>query len=142
MPGLHAGANLRPPVDGALGDGFGMHFDPVLNYRLMHRGQDFAGPKGAPIVAVLAGQIAEAGRAGSYGNLIIIDHGGGSATAYAKLSHFAPIARERNCVAAGDVIGYVGCTGLCAEPHLHFEVRRGGELVDPALYLAPPPAKR
>jgi murein DD-endopeptidase MepM/ murein hydrolase activator NlpD len=98
----------------------------------MHEGIDIGAGYGAPIVASAAGTVIYAGWMGGYGNLIIIDHGGGLATAYAHQSSFAI---GGGSVSQGQVIGYVGCTGHCYGPHLHFEVRVNGSAVDPLGYL-------
>jgi murein DD-endopeptidase MepM/ murein hydrolase activator NlpD len=98
----------------------------------MHEGIDIGAGYGAPIVASAAGVVIYAGWMGGYGNLIIIDHGGGVATAYAHQSSFAI---GGGGVSQGQVIGYIGCTGHCYGPHLHFEVRVNGSAVDPLGYL-------
>jgi murein DD-endopeptidase MepM/ murein hydrolase activator NlpD len=99
----------------------------------MHEGIDIGAGSGSPIVAVAAGTVISAGWMGGYGNLIVIDHGGGVATAYAHQSSFA--VGFGQSVGQGQVIGYVGCTGHCFGPHLHFEVRVNGGAVDPLGYL-------
>jgi murein DD-endopeptidase MepM/ murein hydrolase activator NlpD len=98
----------------------------------MHEGIDIGAGYGAPIVASASGVVIYAGWMGGYGNLIIIDHGGGLATAYAHQSSFAV---GGGAVSQGQTIGYVGCTGHCYGPHLHFEVRVNGSAVDPLGYL-------
>jgi murein DD-endopeptidase MepM/ murein hydrolase activator NlpD len=99
----------------------------------MHEGIDIGVGYGTAIHAAAAGTVIFAGWEGGYGNLILIDHGGGLATAYAHQSSFAVGSGAR--VAQGQVIGYVGCTGRCFGPHLHFEVRVNGSAVDPLGYL-------
>ena len=98
----------------------------------MHEGIDIAAGYGTPIAAAAAGVVIYAGWMGGYGNLIIIDHGGGLATAYAHQSSFAV---GGGSVSQGQTIGYVGCTGHCFGPHVHFEVRINGSPVDPLGYL-------
>jgi murein DD-endopeptidase MepM/ murein hydrolase activator NlpD len=98
----------------------------------MHEGVDIAAGYGSPIAAAASGSVIYAGWMGGYGNLIIIDHGGGIATAYAHQSSFAV---GGGPVSQGQTIGYVGCTGHCFGPHLHFEVRVNGSAVDPLGYL-------
>jgi murein DD-endopeptidase MepM/ murein hydrolase activator NlpD len=98
----------------------------------MHEGIDIAAGYGTAIAAAASGTVIYAGWMGGYGNLIIIDHGGGIATAYAHQSSFAVGAGP---VSQGQTIGYVGCTGHCYGPHLHFEVRVNGSAVDPLGYL-------
>ena len=98
----------------------------------MHEGIDIGAGYGTPIAAAASGTVIFAGWMGGYGNLIIVDHGGGIATAYAHQSSFAV---GGGPVSQGQTIGYVGCTGHCYGPHLHFEVRVNGSAVDPLGYL-------
>jgi murein DD-endopeptidase MepM/ murein hydrolase activator NlpD len=114
------------PVSGPVVSPFGWRWGR------MHEGIDIAAGYGAPIAAAASGTVIYAGWMGGYGNLIIIDHGGGLATAYAHQSSFAV---GGGSVSQGQVIGYVGCTGHCFGPHLHFEVRVNGSPVDPLGYL-------
>jgi murein DD-endopeptidase MepM/ murein hydrolase activator NlpD len=114
------------PVNGPVVSGFGWRWDR------MHEGIDIAAGYGTPIRAAAAGNVIYAGWMGGYGNLIIIDHGGGIATAYGHQSSFAV---GGGSVSQGQTIGYVGCTGHCFGPHLHFEVRVNGAAVDPLGYL-------
>ena len=114
------------PVSGPVVSGFGWRWGR------MHEGIDIAVGGGTPIVAAAAGVVIYAGWMGGYGNLIIIDHGGGLATAYAHQSSFAV---GGGPVGQGQTIGYVGCTGHCFGDHLHFEVRVNGAPVDPLGYL-------
>jgi murein DD-endopeptidase MepM/ murein hydrolase activator NlpD len=114
------------PVGGPVVSGFGWRWGR------MHEGIDIGAGYGTPIVAAASGTVIFAGWMGGYGNLIIIDHGGGVATAYAHQSSFAV---GGGPVSQGQTIGYVGCTGQCFGPHLHFEVRVNGAAVDPLGYL-------
>jgi murein DD-endopeptidase MepM/ murein hydrolase activator NlpD len=114
------------PVGGSVVSAFGWRWGR------MHEGIDIGAGYGAPIVASASGVVIYAGWMGGYGNLIIIDHGGGLATAYAHQSSFAV---GGGAVSQGQTIGYVGCTGHCYGPHLHFEVRVNGSAVDPLGYL-------
>jgi murein DD-endopeptidase MepM/ murein hydrolase activator NlpD len=114
------------PVSGPVTSGFGWRWGR------MHEGIDIGAPSGTPIVAAAAGVVIYAGWMGGYGNLIIIDHGGGLATAYGHQSSFAV---GGGPVSQGQTIGYVGCTGHCFGDHLHFEVRVNGAAVDPLGYL-------
>lgn len=98
-----------------------------------HPGVDIGGYTGEPIVAAKAGVVISAGWIDGYGNATIIDHGGGIATLYGHQSRLGVSAGQR--VKQGDVIGYVGCTGYCTGPHLHFEVRVNGQHVNPMPYL-------
>ncbi len=99
----------------------------------MHEGLDLGAASGAPIAAAAAGTVIYAGWLGGYGNLVVIDHGGGLATAYGHQSSIAVSVGQE--VAQGQVIGYVGSTGHSTGPHLHFEVRVDGAAVDPLGYL-------
>jgi murein DD-endopeptidase MepM/ murein hydrolase activator NlpD len=114
------------PVQGVVTSGFG------YRWGRMHEGIDIAAPSGTPIRAAASGTIIYTGYLGGYGNLTIIDHGNGLATAYAHQSGFAV---GGGSVSQGAVIGYVGSTGNSTGPHLHFEVRVNGNPVDPMGYL-------
>lgn len=115
------------PVSGPVVSGFGMRWGR------MHEGIDIAAGSGTPIVASATGRVIYSGWMGGYGNLVVIDHGGGLSTAYAHQSSIG--ASSGQSVSQGQTIGYVGCTGHCYGPHLHFEVRVGGGAVDPLGYL-------
>jgi murein DD-endopeptidase MepM/ murein hydrolase activator NlpD len=115
------------PVSGSVVSPFGMRWGRL------HAGIDIAAPSGTAIHAAASGRVALAGWTGGYGNYTCIDHGGGIATCYAHQSSVAVGAGAS--VAQGQVIGYVGCTGHCFGPHLHFEVRVNGTPVDPLGYL-------
>jgi murein DD-endopeptidase MepM/ murein hydrolase activator NlpD len=99
----------------------------------MHEGIDLGAAYGTPIAAAAAGTLIYAGWLGGYGNLTVIDHGGGLATAYGHQSRIAVSVGQQ--VARGEIIGYVGSTGHSTGPHLHFEVRVNGQAVDPLGYL-------
>ncbi|MBL8658710.1 MAG: peptidoglycan DD-metalloendopeptidase family protein [Rhodospirillales bacterium] len=125
-------ALLRTPVNGArLSSGYGMRRHPVLGYSRMHRGIDFAAPIGTPVYAAGAGHISAIGRNRGYGNYIQIEHRGGYATAYGHLSRFAAGLQRGSAVKQGEVIGYVGNTGLSTGAHLHYEILVNGQQVDP-----------
>ncbi len=115
------------PVDGTLVSGFGMRWGR------MHEGVDLAAPYGAPVVAVAGGVVTETGSHGGFGNLVVIDHGGGLETYYAHNSSFAVSAGMT--VSQGQVISYVGSTGHSSGPHVHLEVHVNGVPVDPMGYL-------
>ena len=106
-----------------------MRFHPLLGYTRLHRGVDYAAPYGAPIRAVSDGYVALAGWAGGYGNQVRISHGGALGTSYSHMSRI--VVRPGTRVVQGQVIGYVGSTGLSTGPHLHFEVYRSGQVVNP-----------
>jgi murein DD-endopeptidase MepM/ murein hydrolase activator NlpD len=114
------------PVNGVVTSGFGWRWGR------MHEGIDIAAPSGTPIRAAAAGTVIYAGWMGGYGNLVIIDHGNGLATAY---GHQSAIYVGGGSVSQGTVIGAVGSTGNSTGPHLHFEVRVNGSPVDPMGYL-------
>ena len=115
-----------------------MRRHPILGYSRMHKGVDFAAPTGTPIYAAGSGRIAAAGRNGGFGNYIRIRHSGEYSTAYAHLSRIAKGIRAGERVRQGQVIGYVGTTGRSTGPHLHYEVLRGGEQVNPLKIKQPP----
>jgi len=96
-----------------------------------HVGVDFAAPLGAAVVSVADGRVVDMGMRGGYGNLIVIEHGGGYTTRYAHLSAFAPDLEIGGAVRRGTEIGFVGSTGFSTGPHLHFEIRRDGTYLDP-----------
>lgn len=105
---------------------------PILRRVLPHKGVDLAAKAGTPVFATGDGTVSSAGVRGGYGNLVEVQHPNGYATRYAHLSRVAPGVREGGLVRQGEVIGYVGSTGLSTGPHLHYEVRRKGEPVDPS----------
>jgi murein DD-endopeptidase MepM/ murein hydrolase activator NlpD len=117
------------PVPGRISSGFGYRRHPILGYRRMHTGLDIAAGYGTPIRAAAAGTINYSGRNGGYGNYVRINHGNGLQTAYAHMSRIA--ASNGSRVSQGDVIGYVGSTGLSTGAHLHYEMLRNGQKVDP-----------
>jgi murein DD-endopeptidase MepM/ murein hydrolase activator NlpD len=122
-------AGLTRPVAGHLTSSFGMRFHPLLGYSRLHKGVDFGAGQGSPIYAVSDGVVSFAGRHGGHGNFVQLRHGGNMGTGYAHMSRIAVRAGQR--VRQGQVIGYVGSTGLSTGPHLHFEVYRGGEAINP-----------
>ena len=117
------------PVPGWETSGYGMRRHPILGYTRMHRGIDFHAPYGSPIYAAADGVVTFVGRHGGHGNFVKLDNGGGLGTGYAHMSAFAVNAGEH--VHRGEVIGYVGSSGLSTGPHLHFEVYQNGETVNP-----------
>ncbi|MBC6402759.1 MAG: M23 family metallopeptidase [Hyphomonadaceae bacterium] len=120
------------PINGArLSSGFGSRRHPILGYRKMHSGVDFAAPTGTPVLAAGNGTVEKASRYGGYGNYIRIRHTDGYKTAYAHLSKFARGIRAGTYVTQDQVIGYVGSTGRSTGPHLHYEVHRHGKKINP-----------
>ena len=126
-PQTPSSSGLIWPVNGPITSPYGMRWGSL------RPGIDIGAGMGTPIHAAAAGIVVAAAFSGGYGNLIVIDHGGGLATAYAHQSSFAVGAGTQ--VAQGQVIGYVGSTGFSTGPHLHFEVRVNGSPVDPMGYL-------
>lgn len=125
-------ALLRTPIDGAkLTSGFGMRQHPLLGYSLMHRGVDFGAVKGTPIMAAGDGVIERAGPYSGYGNYMRIRHNERYATAYGHMSRFAKGVRVGSRVRQGDIIGFVGATGMATGPHLHYEVLAGDSQINP-----------
>lgn len=134
-----AGKIFRPIAgEYRLTDGFGLHRHPLLGIIRAHEGIDYLAPIGTPVIAAGYGEIIAARRNGEFGNYIAIRHQDDTETEYAHLVRFAPEAAPGKCVSVGTVIGYVGTTGLSAEPHLHFGLRIAGRLVDPIPYLTNP----
>jgi murein DD-endopeptidase MepM/ murein hydrolase activator NlpD len=126
------GAFVRP-VPGVITSVFGPRTHPILGYTRMHTGLDFRAAYGQPIVAAASGTVILAGPFGGYGNTVVVSHGGGLTTLYAHQSSLN--VGYGADVGAGDVVGFVGSTGLSTGPHLHFEVRVNGGAVDPMAYL-------
>ncbi len=121
---------MRTPVDGAHEtSGFGMRLHPILGYSRLHQGTDFGAAWGSPIMAAAAGRVTFAGWHGGHGNYMQVLHRPGLMTAYGHMSRFA--AKPGQLVAQGQVIGYVGSTGLSTGPHLHYEVWVNERPVDP-----------
>ncbi|AXJ95219.1 MULTISPECIES: M23 family metallopeptidase [unclassified Sphingomonas] len=117
------------PVAGRITSSFGLRMHPLLGFMRMHKGLDIGAPYGAPIYAVLDGVVQSAGRSGGYGNFVRLAHPAGLASGYGHMSRIA-VARGQH-VHQGQVIGYVGSTGLSTGPHLHWEVWRNGQTINP-----------
>lgn len=122
-------SQLFAPVAGRITSGYGMRRHPILGYSRLHAGIDFGAAWGAPIFAAGDGVVQFAGRHGGHGNFVRLDHGGGFGTGYAHMSRIAVSPGTR--VRGGQLIGYVGSTGLSTGPHLHYEVYKNGRTVDP-----------
>ena len=120
---------LMAPVAGRITSGFGVRRHPILSFARMHAGIDFGAAWGSPIVAAADGVIVGSGWSGGYGRQVQLAHGSGIVTTYSHMS--ATTASAGETVRQGQVIGYVGSTGLSTGPHLHFEVRVNGQAVDP-----------
>jgi murein DD-endopeptidase MepM/ murein hydrolase activator NlpD len=121
---------MQAPVTGPVSSGYGMRRHPVLGFSRFHRGLDFVAAYGTPIVAAADGVVSFAGWHGGHGQFVQIRHDGGLGTGYGHMARI--VARPGTQVARGELIGYVGSTGLSTGPHLHYEVYRGGVPVDPA----------
>jgi murein DD-endopeptidase MepM/ murein hydrolase activator NlpD len=123
---------MRTPIDGArLSSRFGRRRHPILGYTKIHKGIDFAAPRGTPIMAAGRGVIVVARRNGGYGRYVRIRHNTTYATAYAHMHRFARGIRRGKRVSQGQIIGYVGSTGRSTGPHLHYEVHRNNRQVNP-----------
>lgn len=123
------------PVERArITSGFGRRSDPFRHGAAFHQGVDFAGRVGTPIHAVGNGVVVDASFHRDYGNVVLIDHGHGCVTLYAHASRLE--VRRGDVVQAGQEIARMGSTGCSTGPHLHFEVRRDGERIDPEGELA------
>lgn len=123
-------ALMRTPIDGArLSSGFGKRRHPILGYTKMHKGLDFAAPRGTPIYAAGNGMVEYAGRKGAYGNYVKIRHNAEYSTAYAHMK--AVNTRKGRRVKQGQVVGYVGSSGRSTGAHLHYEILRNKRQVDP-----------
>ena len=129
MSGERRSSAFIMPVAGHVTSAFGMRFHPILGYSRMHAGLDLGAPYGSPIYAVADGYVSFAGVHGGHGNYVRLEHGGAIGTGYGHMSRIAVSAGTR--VRAGQVIGYVGSTGLSTGPHLHYEAYRDGQTVDP-----------
>jgi Meckel syndrome type 1 protein len=126
--GSCSSSTLARPVKGTQSSPFGMRWGR------MHEGVDLAAPSGTPIRAAACGSVSFAGQQSGYGNIVCITHTSQFSTCYAHMSRFATSQGAR--VQQGQVIGYVGCTGNCTGPHLHFETRINGQAQDPSRYLS------
>ena len=122
-------AGMAWPVDAPITSRFGLRVHPILRFARMHRGMDFGARWGTPIRAAADGQVTKAGWAGGYGRQVRIAHGAGMATSYSHMSSMA--VAPGSPVRRGQLIGFVGSSGLSTGPHLHYEVYRGGVAVDP-----------
>lgn len=126
--------NLSPPLPAMdIASEYGMRLHPIHGDHRMHHGIDLDADAGTPVSTISDGIVTFAGERGGYGNLVIVDHGGGYETRYGHQEQLTVM--EGDLLRSGDVIGYVGSTGASTGPHLHFEVRRDGVSVDPEPWL-------
>lgn len=121
---------MRMPVIGRLTSSFGLRQHPILGFSRMHQGMDFGAPTGTPIVAATDGVVSFSGWHGGHGNYVKLSHSNGIATGYGHMSRI--LARAGSRVSQGQVIGYVGSTGISTGPHLHYEVFRNNVAINPA----------
>jgi murein DD-endopeptidase MepM/ murein hydrolase activator NlpD len=122
---------MKTPINGArLSSSFGMRKHPILGYNKMHRGTDFAAPSGTPIMASGSGTVTRARWCGGGGNCVKIKHNSTYETIYAHMKTFAKGIKEGRKVRQGQIIGYVGSTGMSTGPHLHYEVVVNGKKVN------------
>ena len=118
----------------AIASGFGVRIHPIYKVKKMHTGIDFAAPIGTPIYATADGKIEEVSvKFSGYGKMVVIDHGFGYKTRYAHMHDFA--VRTGQNIKRGELIGYVGDTGISTAPHLHYEVMMNGVLINPVHYF-------
>jgi murein DD-endopeptidase MepM/ murein hydrolase activator NlpD len=123
---------LRKPIaSGEFRSGFGMRFHPILHYTRPHNGVDWAAPIGTPIFAAGNGVVAKAGWTSGYGRRVEIEHNNGYVTTYNHLSRFGRGISDGVKVSQGQIVGYLGASGLATGPHLHYEVVVNGHFVDP-----------
>ncbi|WP_294120748.1 M23 family metallopeptidase [Sphingomonas sp.] len=122
-------ATMAWPVAAPITSGFGIRFHPILHFARMHKGIDFGAHYGAPIVAAADGQVIRAGWSGGYGEQVRLAHAAGMGTSYSHMSRI--VVAPGSFVRQGQLIGYVGSSGLSTGPHLHYEVYRGGVAVNP-----------
>ena len=124
-------ALMKTPINGArLSSSFGMRKHPIDGFNKMHRGTDFAAPKGTPIMASGDGVITKVGWCGGGGNCVKIKHNKTYQTVYAHMSKFSGLAKKGNRVKQGQIIGFVGSTGKSTGPHLHYEVIENGKRIN------------
>jgi len=129
---------IRTPISGArLSSSFGSRKHPVNGYNAMHKGVDFAAPRGTPIIAAGSGIVREAGWKGSFGRYIRIKHNATYDTAYAHMSRIAPHITAGSRVKQGEIIGYVGSTGRSTGAHLHYEILVNNRQVNPMTVRLP-----
>ena len=122
-------SGMAMPAAGPITSYFGYRYHPILHFTRFHAGVDIGAGWGSPIVAAADGRVVGAGWSGGYGREVQIAHGGGMTSIYGHMSGI--VAQAGSFVRQGQLIGYVGSSGLSTGPHLHFEVRQGGQPVNP-----------
>lgn len=135
VSGPYSGGKMGWPVPGhnEISSYFGYRVHPIYKVKKLHTGIDIPAPIGTSVVAAADGEVIYSGTLGTYGKVVMIDHGGGIATLYAHNSYL--VAKEGDKVSKGDIIAKVGNTGASTGPHCHFEVRENGAYVDPIPWL-------
>lgn len=129
---------MRTPIaEGRLTSGYGMRRHPILRYARLHTGVDWAARTGTPIFSAGNGRVLKAEWSGGYGRRVEVEHANGYVTTYSHMSRFASGIQSGSRVTQGQVIGYVGNTGLSTGPHLHYEVLVNGKFVDPLKIRVP-----
>ena len=125
---------MRTPLDrvSRVSSNFGVRIHPISGYRRMHQGTDFAAGTGTPIIAPADGVVVEARRWGGYGNWLRIRHSNGLESGYGHLSRYGSGIRAGQRVTQGQVVAYVGSTGASTGPHLHYEIWRNGQRINPS----------
>ena len=123
----------NPAPGRSISSAFGIRKDPLLGSPALHSGMDFRAPSGSLARSTAAGTVVKAGWNGGYGRMVEIDHGGGFTTRYAHLSKI--LVKKGQAVAVGEAVGKIGSSGRSTGPHLHYEVRRNGDAVDPLRFL-------
>jgi len=125
---------VTPTINWKLTSPFGMRLHPVLKYNRMHNGIDMAAPQGTPIYATRAGKVTKVSyQAGGAGNYVSINHLDGFSSIYMHMTHY--VVKKDQMVSAGQIIGYVGSTGISTGPHLHFGISYAGTYVNPLAYI-------
>lgn len=123
----------RPLKHGFISSAFGRRTDPFTGKKKHHKGVDFVGKRGSEVLAVAAGVVTQSGRTGGYGNVVDVRHADGYATRYAHNQE--NLVKEGDRVEKGEPIAMLGSTGRSSGPHVHFEVRRNGKIVNPARFI-------
>ncbi|MDA7606183.1 M23 family metallopeptidase [Pelagibacteraceae bacterium] len=122
---------MKTPINGArLSSSFGLRKHPILGYNKLHQGTDFAAPRGTPIMASGSGVVLKAQKYKGYGNFVSIKHNSTYVTAYGHMSKYGRGIRKGVRVTQGQIIGYVGSTGMSTGPHLHYEVIKNGKRIN------------
>ena len=129
---------MKTPLNGArLSSSFGRRKHPVLGYTRQHKGIDFSAPTGTPIMAAGKGKVLKANYSKSFGYRVLLEHHGGYRTLYAHLKGFAKGIRAGSRVKQGQIIGYLGNTGMSTSRHLHYEVHKNGKAINPLTMKQP-----